>query len=328
MPFLTRLLTLALFTLFVTASLLSAEKQHADTAPVALKVLSYNINGLPAPLKKGKRPHYVRIAAMLAERRREGTHPHVVVIQEAFAGKSSIVAERAGYPYVLLGPGRKARSKPGDAHWRQYTRKAYASFADPQKFLGSGLVVLSDYPILEARHKAFDSDECAGFDCLANKAILLARVQVPGVNSPVDIVTSHFNSRRAAGGPGRTVLKAHYRQTETLKWFLDTVNKGNPTILAGDFNTKHELRYSYFKDTIGFVDAGESCLQALRGCRVARGTDPDELLYDTNDKQFYTGSKSISVEPRLLERNFDEEINGKPLSDHLGYEVHYLLTSG
>lgn len=292
---------------------------------IVLRVLSYNINGLPAPIKKGKEPHYARIADVLNERRANGTQPHIVLIQEAFDGKSDIVAETTGYKYVLKGPGRKDESKRGDAHWVQKTRKAYASFSDPQKFMGSGLLILSDYPIIDARHKAFNSDECAGFDCMSNKSILLARIEIPGLGRPLDIINSHFNSRSAAKAPKKAVFKAHSRQTNTLKWFLDKTHTGNPIIVAGDFNTKEERRYSYFTEIIGFKDAGVECLDAIGRCAVGEGTRVEELLFKTNDKHFYADGDGVQVQPRRMERNFDEMLNGKPLSDHLGYEVVYSL---
>ena len=317
----------------IALALMSAVSVGADdsaSAPdtpemIELRVLSYNINGLPAPLKKGKKPHYARIAEVLKERRANGTQPHIVLIQEAFDGKSDIVAETTGYKYVLKGPGRKDESKRGDAHWVQKTRKAYASFSDPQKFMGSGLLILSDYPIIDARHKAFNSDECAGFDCMSNKSILLARIEVPGLGRPLDIVNSHFNSRRAAKAPKKAAFKAHSRQTNTLKWFLEKTHTGNPVIVAGDFNTKEERRYSYFKETIGFKDAGVECLDAVGRCSVGEGTRIEELLFKTNDKHFYADGDDVLVQPRRMERNFDEMLNGKPLSDHLGYEVVYSL---
>lgn len=299
----------------------------AASASIDLRVLSYNINGLPSPLKKGKEPHYERMVALLKERRAAGNHPHIVLLQEAFDKKSEVVAQESGYKYVLKGPTRKDESQRGDAHWVQKTRKAYASFSDPQKFLGSGLWILSDYPIIAAHHKAFNSDECAGFDCLSNKAIQMARIDVPGLDSPVDIINSHFNSRRSAKAPGKAVLKAHFKQTETLKWFLEKTGEGNPIIVAGDFNTKQAERYDFFKETIGFKDAGEVCLELKEQCAIADGTKVEELLYKTNDKHFYENGKGVRIEPRVLARNFDEMLNGKPLSDHLGYEVLYTLKS-
>ncbi len=46
------------------------------------------------------------------------------------------------------------------------------------KLLGSGLQLLSDYPILAVRRAPFPAYACAGYDCLANKGILMALVAV------------------------------------------------------------------------------------------------------------------------------------------------------
>jgi len=292
-----------------------------------IRVLSYNINGLPAPLKKGKLPHFERIAEILRERRVAGNHPEIVVMQEAFDKKSNLIADTAGYPYVLFGPTRKDTSKRGDVHWVQQTRKSYASFSDGQKLIGSGLVILSDYPILEAHHKVFNSDECAGFDCLSNKAILMARVQVPGFGMPVDIVTSHFNSKRSAKAPAGIVFKAHQKQTDVFHWFLDKLNAGNPVIAAGDFNTKEARRYSYFQDTVGLVDSAAVCLKDKALCVLEQNVLPKKVLNDTNDKHFYKNGQGMMVDPIYIDRPFDEMLNGRPLSDHTGYEVVYRFST-
>lgn len=298
----------------------------ADDKKPVLRVLSYNINGLPAPLKKNKRPLYERIAEILRDRREAGTQPHVVVLQEAFDKGSRIVADTSGYSYAVKGPGRRDTSKAGSAHWTQGTRRAYAQRPTPQKITGSGLYILSDFPIVDAKYKAFDSDACAGLDCLSNKAIQFARIETPFASEPIDIVNSHFNSRGSAKAPGKITLKAHKRQTDTLAKFLDQFRTGHPIVIAGDFNTKQDKRYAYFREHVPLVDAGESCLGNKTLCLVAEGTREDELLYRTNDKQFYDGNETVSLTPIWMARNFDELLDGRPLSDHLGYEVHYEVT--
>ncbi|WP_262691388.1 endonuclease/exonuclease/phosphatase family protein [Kordiimonas aestuarii] len=297
----------------------------AAREPVLLNVLSYNIQGLPSPLKSHKTPLFERIAAILRERRERGSQPQVVLLQEAFDSDASIIAETSGYSYVLKGPGRKARSEKGRVHWAMQTRKNYMSFSDPQKITGSGLYILSDYPIVEAQHKAFDSDMCAGFDCLSNKAILLARIAVPGLDEPLDIINSHFNSRRSAKAPSRHVFRAHQRQTDTLSWFMDKLCGGYPVIVAGDFNTKQPERYEYFRNTIAVVDAAEDCLSAGPDCALRNAAERDNVLYDTNDKQFFRPTDKYRIIPTYIERNFTEEVDGRPLSDHLGYEVEYKI---
>ncbi len=319
--------------ILVTSSVLAAADTQVATGaqtntPISvLRVLSYNIQALPPPIKTGKAPLFARIAELLRERRQNGNHPHVVLLQEAFDGKSNIIAETSGYKYILKGPGRKKPAKLGEAHWAQKTRKAYVSFSDPQKFMGSGLVILSDYPIVEGMHKAFSSDECAGLDCLANKSIQMARIKVPGVEQSIDIVNSHFNSHRSAAAPRVTTLKMHQKQTDKLVWFLNKVGKGNPLIVAGDFNTKQADRYAYFDKKLGLADAAEVCIDSKASCYVPETTSTDTILYDTNDKHFFSSSRHVVLKPNFIERNFDEKLHGRELSDHLGYEVHYMLST-
>ena len=293
-----------------------------DNAPV-LRLLSYNINGLPKTLTKGKPPLFNRIAEILRERREAGTQPHVVLLQEAFDKRTSVIADTTGYKYVYKGPGRRDTSRKGRAHWTQATRKAYATRPDPQKIAGSGLYILSDFPIVDARYKAFDSDECAGFDCLSNKAIQFARLQTPYSEQPIDIVNSHFNSRSSAKAPRKIVLKAHKKQTDVLVKFLGEFRQGYPIVIAGDFNTKQDKRYAYFSESVDLMDAGKVCLSNKAFCSLADGTNEEEILYRTNDKQFYEDSAAVRLQPIWAARNFTEMLDGKPLSDHLGYEVHY-----
>lgn len=291
-----------------------------------LRVLSYNINGLPPALVKGKKPHFDRIAEILRERRAAGTQPHVVVLQEAFDKRSAIIADTTGYSYVFKGPGRRDTSKAGNVHWTPETRKSYAQRPIPQKIAGSGLYILSDFPLADARFKAFDSDSCAGFDCLSNKAIQFVRVQTPFADDPIDIVNSHFNSRGSAKAPGKITLKAHKRQTDTLVNLLGQYRMGYPIVIAGDFNTKQDKRYLYFRQNVQLVDAGEACVEVLDRCSIAAGTKQEELLYRTNDKHFFGNGNHVKLEPIWMARNFDEMLGEKPLSDHLGYEVHYRIT--
>jgi endonuclease/exonuclease/phosphatase family metal-dependent hydrolase len=292
---------------------------------VLLNVLSYNIQGLPSPIKSNKTPLFERIAEILRERRAAGRQPEIVLLQEAFDADASLIAENTGYGYVLKGPGRKARSEKGSVHWAMQTRKSYVSFNDPQKFTGSGLYILSDFPIVEAQHKAFDSDMCAGIDCLSNKAILLARVQVPGISAPVDIINSHFNSRSSAKAPSRHVLRAHQRQTDTLAWFMDKLCVNAPVIVGGDFNTRQSERYDYFRKALPLVDAAEDCLTPGRSCRLGTDTVREAVLYNTNDKQFFREAAGYSIVATHIERNFSEKLDGRELSDHLGYEVTYKI---
>ena len=49
-------------------------------------------------------PRLRQIGRMLAERRKNGDEPDVVLLQEAFSGDAERIRSRAGYRYQVVGP--------------------------------------------------------------------------------------------------------------------------------------------------------------------------------------------------------------------------------
>ncbi len=68
------------------------------------------------------------------------------------------------------------------------------------KLMGGGLHILSDDPLARVEHLAFA--HCAGYDCLANKGVMLVNVAVPGIPGGLDVVNTHMNSKAAAKATG------------------------------------------------------------------------------------------------------------------------------
>ena len=301
--------------------------QAADAvAPRVLRVLTYNINALPSPVKRHKTVRLNRIAEILKERRAKGTQPDIVVLQEAFGSRCDVIIEQSGYKYVVRGPGRKSGKNGRGTPWGVEGGHSYNKPAKTQKFMGSGLIILSDYKITNPVFTTFGGKACAGLDCLANKAIMMTEISIPGLKEPVKLVTSHFNSNRSAKAPGAVRLRAHQKQTDILAKFLSrTTDMQAPVILAGDFNTKLPVRYQYFREEINALDAAEICLATGMSCALGDQTIPSEILYLTDDKQFYRSGSATLLTPVFIERNFRESIEGRALSDHTGYEVHYAL---
>ncbi len=298
----------------------------AASAPRTLRVLTYNINALPSPIKRHKSARLERIAQILRQRRALGTQPDVVVMQEAFSKGSDALIAQSGYRYAVRGPGRKAGKSHDRAPWTVEGGRSYMRRTKVQKFMGSGLVILSDYPLQDPVFVTFGNAACAGLDCLANKAIMMTRIAVPGMPEPVQLVTAHFNSNRSAKAPSVVRLRAHQKQTDILAKFLArTSSRKAPLIIAGDFNTSQRLRYQYFRREINALDAAESCLQSGRNCVLGDTTSVDEILYQTDDKQFYRSGGAVLLTPVYIERNFQDMVDGRPLSDHAGYEVLYRL---
>ncbi len=311
---------------------LSARYAKTDDAGLAsapgasLSVLTYNINALPSPVARNKTPRLNRIAQILKQRRAAGTQPDIVVLQEAFGERCDVIIEESGYKYIVRGPGRKEGRSKEATSWKVEGGKSYAKTPKAQKFMGSGLIILSDFEITNPKFYTFDGQSCAGLDCLANKAIIMGEISVPGMAMPLQLVTSHFNSNRSAKAPGAIRLRAHQKQTDTLAKFLSRLSTTTaPLIIAGDFNTRLPERYQYFREEINALDAAESCLETGLNCVLEANTAEAEILYHTADKQFYRSGTTALIRPIYIERNFKESLQGRQLSDHTGYEVHYAL---
>jgi endonuclease/exonuclease/phosphatase family metal-dependent hydrolase len=267
-----------------------------------LKVLTYNVKALPVLTDLDR---LKRIGEILAERRRRGDEPDVVVLQEAFSRKAQRVRNRAGYPHAIRGPGRGGL------------------FAN-----SSGLEVLSNFPIVE-RH-ARRLNDCAFPECLVAKSVVAVAIELPGAPGPVQVLTTHLQ----ADSRNEPVRR---NQIDDIAVFLDRIGFGGaPAVFAGDFNFKpRHPSYHKFLRATPFADAGLGCLAAPAACEVvldAGGpTDWTDVWKTTNDRQFYYQPEAspIRIEPVRVIRNFTEPFprGGERgfLSDHWGYEVHYRL---
>ena len=170
---------------------------------MTLKVLTYNIEGLGFPARSGRAPELRQIGARLDAMRVAGTGPDIVMFQEMFSGAAKRAVAATGYPAIAPGPTRS--TKPF-----QSTREKLPGKSKPKrgevglKFQGSGLAIASRYPIMFTDVRAFGKKSCAGIDCLANKGVMLARIYIPGLPTPVDIYDTHMNSRGASKTPERS----------------------------------------------------------------------------------------------------------------------------
>jgi endonuclease/exonuclease/phosphatase family metal-dependent hydrolase len=279
------------------ADLARAEPAHS----VELKVLSYNVKGLPliTDLDRLK-----RIGELLAERRRRGDEPDVVVLQEAFVRKARRVRKRAGYPYAIRGP------------------KEGSLFAN-----ASGLEVLSNHPIVARYDRRLN--DCAFPECLVAKAIVGVELALPGVPAPIQVFTTHLQAD-TRNDPVRR------NQIDDLTVFLRRIPFGSlPAVFAGDFNFKpRHGSYHKFLREMPFADAGYDCLRQPEACQVVVGadglTDWTDVWKTANDRHFYyqPAGSSVRIEPIRVIRNFTEPYPGGEggfLSDHWGYEVHYRI---
>lgn len=264
-----------------------------------IRVLSFNINGTPLGPKE-RHNRYRETGRILAELRRKGEAPHIVAIQEAFHSRTKELVSEAGYPHVRAGEG------PKEGHTA-----------------GSGLYILSEFPIESS--ETMDYSSCAGWDCFANKGALRARVKVPGLSGALEIYNTHMNADGTRGGAEQT-LKARLEQIAAFGDFIRrTRAQGSPAILPGDFNFQpHGADYKVFAGFPGIGNAAQECARS-RAC--SGDSDPEGLWKGSVDHQFYLSGEESSPVPAHVAQIFKEPVNGAPLSDHLGLEIHFRLSS-
>lgn len=294
-----------------------------------IDVLTYNVAGLPWPVRGGRGEALRRIGDYLGELREAGREPDIVLVQEGFISEIADLVAASGYPNHVHGPLAGDRAPPLDNGLADdYRRKAFRLRGEGLgKWLGSGLHVLSNFPILEFAVRPFRY--CAGLDCLANKGAVLARIEVPGLPVPLDVVNTHLNARGAAKVPRDRTLLAHNLQIEELAAFLDDARgPGYPLIFGGDFNTRNaEDRIDYaLGHADGMMIASYYCTRLAEDCDIRLSFDGDQPWLDTQDLLGFSDGAAVRVRPVAIEAMFDCDATGGVLSDHDGYLVRYRLS--
>jgi endonuclease/exonuclease/phosphatase family metal-dependent hydrolase len=270
-----------------------------------LSVLTYNVKGLPWPIASGRGDALREIGRELAQMRQSGLQPDVVLIQEGFRSEIADLVETSGYRFWARGPGR------GSGFGR---------------LTGAGLHVLSDAPIINVKRHAFG--DCAGLDCFANKGAMWVRVVPEGAATPIDIVNTHLNSKRASRAAPADALAAHNRQVRQLNTFIDANREvGIPMVIGGDFNVKNApQRYYYDALDRPYTVVSEFCSQQASDCGGAVGGDPTmEPWLRSQDLQAFVSSQDVDVRPLKTDTVFAGSKEQARLSDHDGYVVRYQL---
>jgi endonuclease/exonuclease/phosphatase family metal-dependent hydrolase len=301
----------------------------------SLSVMTYNIRGLPWPLALGRRDAFAKIESRLQALRKRGAQPRVIVLQEAFTDDAKGVAERSGYRFVANGPSRDLPSlvRPNLADLKFSGAARFIKGETSGKLTDSGLQIASDYPILSVRRMAFPAFACAGYDCLANKGVLLVTVAVPGSSTPIAIATTHLNSKRSSRVSLARSLYAYQRQVAMLDSFLAANHDPDlPIIFAGDFNASTAARRSYLISRATTRWSRQQVSSALQNCMAdaaRRGEKPHSLASKMvergRDWQFYIPGVRTSLQAIRLVVPFGLERDGSMLSDHIGYGIIYRL---
>lgn len=297
-----------------------------------LSVMVYNVEGLPWPIRFGRSAAFEQIEARLRAMRDKGEQPHVVALQEAFAEDARAIGARAGYRYVVDGPAADAPGAPPIGRNDQdfEASRSFWRGETSGKLLGSGLQILSDYPVLAVRRQPFPQAACAGFDCLANKGMVMAMIAVPGQPTPVAVVDLHLNSRKAAHVRSSRSIIAYRAQIDAVAAFLRAnVPEGVPVVVAGDFNMgRNPQRVATLAARLapwmGGIDhnAFGFCI-ADGNCRRRLSADAFRSIHSARDFQFLRAGASARLVPERISTPFGHEPDGGMLSDHVGYMVSY-----
>jgi hypothetical protein len=301
----------------------------------ALSVLIYNVAGLPWPVRSGRGPALDRIGGALHVARNEGAAPQVLLLQEAFVAKAGQIGIVAGYPNRWRGPlaGDASEIATVDLDPAFLAGRSFWKGERSGKLVSSGLYVFADYPIIAAWQSPFGPRTCAGFDCLANKGVMMVVIEIPGVPQPVQILNTHLNARGASGVGRERTLYAHQRQVDEIRAFLDRhLNPDWPLIYGGDFNTRRSpSRYDHKAAQMPGTVVDYYCAIVQTECDVRMSWDGDEPWLDTQDLQGFSSGSAVRLRPVRVEARFDAPVAdgplaGQMLSDHDGYLVTYELS--
>lgn len=307
-----------------------------------LSILTYNIEGLPAPFAWGRGAAAQQIADRLKSLRAEGRQPHVVVLQEAFGEAQKSIGKNAGYQYVAFGPGKHFKNTDDQMsdEDRAFIAKArYLKGEDLGKWRGSGLAILSDYPIVSVKKVVFPAWACAGYDCMANKGAMMAEIQVPGVDKPVAVIATHLNSKQASGVGQTRFNTAFDMQMKTIGRFLAAnLDPGMPYVFAGDTNIgKSADRRAWFEHALAGVPrtnanqevrtALATCLVTKSNCTIEAPAQAQKAFAHGKDWQVYADGATVQLQPLGIGIPFGADAHGHMLSDHIGYTALYKIAA-
>jgi endonuclease/exonuclease/phosphatase family metal-dependent hydrolase len=320
----------------VSRPLPAAVTEEIGEAPVlpheGLSVMTYNVKGLPFPAALGRASAMSEIGQRLRALRQRGRQPDVIALQEAFIPEAKAIARQAGYRYVATGPDASdvralAKQATGQPAYAPLAHPSWIKGETEGKWIDSGLVIMSDYPIVASRKMAYPGQVCAGYDCLAAKGVLLAWIRLPGHAQPIAIADTHLNSRSASGVSVEKANAAYRLQLNLARAFLRShVSSRTSLIFAGDFNVGHDPdRIAAANALVGrSAGAAEASAQGIAGAPIA-SPDLAAVARRAKDKQYFRAGTGETLTMKTLEVPFGLENGGSALSDHLGYVARYRM---
>lgn len=298
--------------------------------PEELSILTYNVKGLPWPAALGRDDALDAIGKRLSLMRRRGVQPKIVLLQEAFTDDAEAIGRTAGYRYMVRGPSsrERLRSAPLGGNYAEEAQWSKGETSGP--VVNSGLVILSDFPIERVKTLAFPDGACAGFDCLATKGMVIAWVQIPGLDAPLAIANTHLNSRRSTHVSRTRADEAFAWQSAAIRDFVESeVESDAPIIFGGDFNAGRAApRRAAFEANLPLGPHQEDALATAvtnRSILSSSQTAAFDTVKRNRDKILFRSGSGTKITPQLGWVPFGEEKNSPPLSDHTGFVVSFDL---
>jgi endonuclease/exonuclease/phosphatase family metal-dependent hydrolase len=280
--------------------LFSLSAGSALAAERSVKVLTYNVWGLPAPLT-GKPARFEDLPHRVPDLDAE-----VIAFQETFARKSHVLAKMPSYPHLAWGP----KAEKGR--------------------LSSGLLIVSRHRIVSAATMTYS--RCSGTDCLANKGALYARIDVPGLGE-VDFFTTHLNA-------GRTKSAEKIRRSqlaELFRFMAHYAQGGRPAVLCGDFNFEPgtagylDARAVGLRDAHAEYAAATPWLDPIERLGYTMDTERNgnmrwaRAFADPSRIDFFWIGGATRVERTALA--FDFPVHDRYMSDHFGVVADLRITT-
>ena len=190
-----------------TIAVLGLALHSAHAGATTLKVLTFNVRGLPFPLSPDKPARMKTLCQLLAG----NAHWDVVLLQELYMNhdqkKLIACAQQGGYAYHFS----KARGNLVIGLMR------------------SGVMILSRHPILRSAALKFTSQTFQ-----AERDALLVQIGIPG-SPPIWIADIHLSPDYK----GTTIHHTRERRSqlqELTRWLAPAMASSAPLIIGGDFN--------------------------------------------------------------------------------------------
>lgn len=317
--------------------ILGSATGSTDPVPIAfpdhpfdgkLSVLTYTVKGLPWPLAKDRAAALRKIASRLSALRRNGQHPEIILLQEAFTGEAKSIGRLSGYQYIAEGPNAGSQSMFTTT---QQDRKFAANGSllkgeNIGKYINSGLQILSDFPITAIHKTSFPENACAGFDCLASKGVMLVDVHILPLDATVQIGNIHMNSKRHSYASMERRITAYRRQVDaTYEFYQIYRDTRYPIIFGGDFNpgTMKQRQNALFSKHWP-IQKGNDALRQLAQ-KQTLSSDAQAALNRAADWQFSEVGDFHSMRAERVEVSFGTKEPDGPLSDHIGYTIDYVV---